>query len=117
METLRRITDSFPRRRRPGRTPGKAKGKAKGKGKGKSKSKARPRDPSPAAPADPELLDMLRRFDLAWEYGPCTGITRLQRWERAQALGLNPPASVRDVLLEHRDRPDVTYCLWHEYPL
>ncbi|KAF1619260.1 UNVERIFIED_CONTAM: DNA polymerase delta subunit 4, partial [Eudyptes pachyrhynchus] len=76
------------------------------------------------------------RFDLAWEYGPCTGesprpppprappgpppgpadpgpppagITRLQRWERAEALGLSPPGPVRDALLEHRDNPDVTY--------
>lgn len=81
-------------------------------------------------------MEMLRRFDLAWEYGPCTGespwpppatprcvpqapltvsphppagITRLQRWERAQALGLSPPGPVRDALLEHQDNPDVTY--------
>lgn len=37
------------------------------------------------------------------------GITRLQRWERAQELGLSPPGPIRDVLLEHRDNPDVTY--------
>ncbi|NXL11715.1 DPOD4 polymerase, partial [Mesembrinibis cayennensis] len=54
---------------------------------------------------DQAILEMLRRFDLAWEYGPCTGITRLQRWERAQALGLSPPDPVRDALLEHRDNP------------
>nr|XP_025965061.1 DNA polymerase delta subunit 4 [Dromaius novaehollandiae] len=74
--------------------------------------------PAPAASCpDPAVLDMLRRFDLSWEYGPCTGITRLQRWERAQALGLSPPAPVRDALLEHQDDPAVTYSLWHEYPL
>lgn len=60
---------------------------------------------------------MLRQFDLAWEYGPCTGITRLQRWERARALGLSPPAAIRDALLEHRHDPAVTYSLWHEYGL
>uniref|UniRef100_A0A8C4KKK1 DPOD4 polymerase n=1 Tax=Dromaius novaehollandiae TaxID=8790 RepID=A0A8C4KKK1_DRONO len=76
------------------------------------------RAPAPAASCpDPAVLDMLRRFDLSWEYGPCTGITRLQRWERAQALGLSPPAPVRDALLEHQDDPAVTYSLWHEYPL
>lgn len=37
------------------------------------------------------------------------GITRLQRWERAQELGLSPPGPIRDALLEHRDNPDVTY--------
>ncbi|XP_075358040.1 DNA polymerase delta subunit 4 [Mycteria americana] len=118
MEQPRRITDSFPRQRRAGRAPGRNKVKVKGRGC----PRARPRVPPPAeeppaAPPDPALLEMLRRFDLAWEYGPCTGITRLQRWERAQALGLSPPAPVREALLEHRDNPDVTYSLWHEYAL
>lgn len=40
---------------------------------------------------------------------PPAGITRLQRWERARALGLSPPATIRDALLEHRDDPAVTY--------
>uniref|UniRef100_A0A8B9MW28 DPOD4 polymerase n=1 Tax=Accipiter nisus TaxID=211598 RepID=A0A8B9MW28_9AVES len=115
MEQPRRITDSFPRRRRrPGRIPGGV--------KGRDRPRARPRAPPPAeepppSPPDQALLEMLRRFDLAWEYGPCTGITRLQRWERAQALGLSPPGPVRDALLEHRDNPDIIYSLWHEYGL
>ncbi|XP_059682081.1 DNA polymerase delta subunit 4 [Gavia stellata] len=112
MEQPRLITDSFPRRRRTGRAPGRA----------KRRGCPRPRAPPPAEdppppPPDQTLLEMLRRFDLAWEYGPCTGITRLQRWERAQALGLSPPGPVRDALLEHRDNPDVTYSLWHEYAI
>ncbi|KAM6068546.1 DNA polymerase delta subunit 4 [Theristicus caerulescens] len=116
MEQPRRITDSFPRRRRAGRAPGRLKGRLKGC------PRLRPRAPPPAeepppSPPDQAILEMLRRFDLAWEYGPCTGITRLQRWERAQALGLSPPDPVRDALLEHRDNPDVTYSLWHEYAL
>ncbi|NXQ49190.1 DPOD4 polymerase, partial [Catharus fuscescens] len=114
MEQSRRITDSFPRRRRgPGRPPGRLKGKnkiTKDKDKEKVQVKVRecPRAPSQPSP-DPALLEMLRRFDLSWEYGPCTGITRLQRWERAQELGLSPPGPIRDALLEHRDNPDVTY--------
>ncbi|XP_062350836.1 DNA polymerase delta subunit 4 [Cinclus cinclus] len=119
MEQPRRITDSFPRRRRrgPGRPPGRLKDKNK-KDKDKVQVKVRecPRTPS-QRPPDPALLEMLRRFDLSWEYGPCTGITRLQRWERAQELGLSPPGSIRDALLEHKDNPDVTYSLWHEYEL
>ncbi|NXU01301.1 DPOD4 polymerase, partial [Buphagus erythrorhynchus] len=111
MEQPRRITDSFPRRRRrgPGRPPGRLKNK-KDKDKDKVQVKVRdsPRAPS-QPPPDPALLEMLRRFDLSWEYGPCTGITRLQRWERAQELGLSPPGPIRDALLEHRDNPDVTY--------
>ncbi|NXV85751.1 DPOD4 polymerase, partial [Calonectris borealis] len=127
MEQPRRITDSFPRRRRSVRAPGRV------KGRGCPRPAVEP--PTPPPP-DLALLEMLRRFDLAWEYGPCTGeaprfpprprsapwvppgpadpappigITRLQRWERAQALGLSPPGPVRDALLEHRDNPDVTY--------
>ncbi|KAJ7901630.1 DNA polymerase delta, subunit 4-domain-containing protein [Mycena leptocephala] len=42
--------------------------------------------------------DILRVFDLSYEYGPCIGVTRLERWERAAALGLNPPIEVRDIL-------------------
>ena len=30
----------------------------------------------------------------SYEYGPCIGVTRLQRWERAEALGLDPPQVV-----------------------
>ncbi|KAF7294340.1 hypothetical protein HMN09_01163200 [Mycena chlorophos] len=43
--------------------------------------------------------DILRVFDLSYEYGPCIGITRLQRWERAQAMGLSPPVEVHDILV------------------
>ncbi|XP_006771572.1 PREDICTED: DNA polymerase delta subunit 4 isoform X1 [Myotis davidii] len=39
-------------------------------------------------------LELLRQFDLAWQYGPCTGITRLQRWHRAEQMGLEPPPEV-----------------------
>ena len=31
------------------------------------------------------------------EYGPCIGMTRLERWERAKSLGLNPPTEVCSV--------------------
>ncbi|KAM6133128.1 DNA polymerase delta subunit 4 [Phoenicopterus ruber ruber] len=119
MEQPRLITDSFPRRRRPGRAPRRDKDRVKGRGCPRARPRASPpaEEPRVPAPPDPALLEMLRRFDLAWEFGPCTGITRLQRWERAQALGLSPPGPVRDALLEHRDDPDVTYSLWHEYAL
>lgn len=135
MERAGRITDSFPRRHRARtRTDGKERsGTRRGRGaEGRHREvppappppnppRAEPEDardpPAPTREAPRELLEMLRRFDLAWEYGPCSGITRLQRWERARALGLSPPAAVRDALLEHRDDPAVTYSLWHEYGL
>ncbi|KAG0226589.1 DNA polymerase delta, subunit 4-domain-containing protein [Mortierella sp. GBAus27b] len=43
----------------------------------------------------------LRQFDLASKYGPCTDLTRLERWERAFELGLNPPQEVKDMIMEH----------------
>ncbi|TBU56796.1 DNA polymerase delta, subunit 4-domain-containing protein [Dichomitus squalens] len=42
---------------------------------------------------------ILRVFDLSYEYGPCVGVSRLDRWERAHALGLNPPPEVKEILL------------------
>jgi len=45
-----------------------------------------------------KIHEILRVFDLSYEYGPCAGIPRLERWERAQALGLNPPKEVYDIL-------------------
>lgn len=65
----------------------------------------------------PDQLETLKQFDLTWEYGPCTGITRLQRWERAKSLGLSPPAMVQELLLKHRDNSIIMHSLWHDYAL
>ncbi|OIW23043.1 hypothetical protein CONLIGDRAFT_606136 [Coniochaeta ligniaria NRRL 30616] len=43
---------------------------------------------------------VLRYFDVSSHYGPCIGVTRLRRWQRAQRLGLNPPLEVLAVLLK-----------------
>lgn len=77
--------------------------------------------------------DILRQFDLTWEYGPCTGevtlgllcklqppliftlfcvfagISRLERWERAEKFGLNPPQSVKDLILSHTEDKEYTH--------
>lgn len=42
---------------------------------------------------------ILRLWDLDYKYGPCTGMTRLERWERANEFGLDPPSEVRNILL------------------
>jgi DNA polymerase delta subunit 4 len=41
-----------------------------------------------------KVHQILRTFDLSYEYGPCIGVSRLTRWERAYKLGLNPPPEV-----------------------
>ncbi|KAI5678516.1 hypothetical protein M9H77_09466 [Catharanthus roseus] len=40
----------------------------------------------------------LRQFDMNMVYGPCIGISRLDRWERARAMGLNPPEEIENLL-------------------
>jgi DNA polymerase delta subunit 4 len=50
------------------------------------------------AEADEQLL---RQFDMTSRYGPVSGITRLQRWERAAALGLQPPEGIKRLILKH----------------
>lgn len=49
---------------------------------------------------------ILREFDMSGQYGPCTGIARLKRWNRAQRLGLAPPTEVLAVLLKEQDGKD-----------
>lgn len=57
-----------------------------------------------------EMVDAaLRAFDLSSDFGPCAGYTRLQRWNRAERLGLNPPQAVKQLLELH---PDMNENLW-----
>ena len=45
-----------------------------------------------------EVEEVLRGFDLDIKFGPCTGMTRMERWNRAEKLGLCPPTSIRSLL-------------------
>ncbi|KAG5029160.1 hypothetical protein AAZX31_05G114500 [Glycine max] len=76
--------------------------------------KSSKKSPIPAAAQSPALIShggkpdledeykesevALRQFDLNMAYGPCLGMTRLARWERAQRLGLNPPQEIDRLL-------------------
>ncbi|PIN23496.1 hypothetical protein CDL12_03780 [Handroanthus impetiginosus] len=53
--------------------------------------------------------EVLRQFDMNMAYGPCLGMSRLERWERANALGLHPPKEVENLL---RTGKVNTECLW-----
>ncbi|CAA2934643.1 DNA polymerase delta subunit 4 [Olea europaea subsp. europaea] len=53
--------------------------------------------------------EVLRQFDMSMAYGPCLGMTRLDRWERAKALGLNPPKDVERLLRAEKVNAQ---CLW-----
>ncbi|TFK29576.1 hypothetical protein FA15DRAFT_663715 [Coprinopsis marcescibilis] len=56
-----------------------------------------------------KVEEILRTFDLNYDYGPCVGITRLKRWERANALGLNPPSEIYDILNTKEGLSDPKY--------
>uniref|UniRef100_A0A0D9XFR4 DNA polymerase delta subunit 4 n=1 Tax=Leersia perrieri TaxID=77586 RepID=A0A0D9XFR4_9ORYZ len=65
-----------------------------------------------------EQEEQLRQFDMNLKFGPCIGVTRLQRWERASAMGLHPPPHLRDLLLNtasagsrNNNSPSLE-CLW-----
>ncbi|XP_036272534.1 DNA polymerase delta subunit 4 [Pipistrellus kuhlii] len=107
MGRKRLITDSFPAvKRREGPA-------------GHSKGELAPELEAEIQPlsVDEAELELLRHFDLAWQYGPCTGITRLQRWHRAERMGLEPPPEVYQVLQTHPGDPRFQFSLWHFYPL
>ncbi|KAH0836790.1 DNA polymerase delta, subunit 4-domain-containing protein [Lanmaoa asiatica] len=61
------------------------------------------------------IHQMLRFFDMSYEFGPCIGMTRLERWERAESFGLNPPVEVRDILLtkEGIEKAGYAQCVLH----
>ncbi|KAF8621805.1 hypothetical protein AX15_007481 [Amanita polypyramis BW_CC] len=62
-----------------------------------------------------KIHEILRVFDLSYEYGPCVGMTRLERWERACALGLNPPEEIREILttVEGMEKTEFLQCAFH----
>ncbi|XP_066442375.1 DNA polymerase delta subunit 4 [Eleutherodactylus coqui] len=72
-----------------------------------------------AVTALPQLspLDNLIQFDLDWRFGPCTGITRLERWQRADELGLTPPKNIRDILMAHQADDRYQSSLWSSYSI
>ncbi|KAJ7228227.1 DNA polymerase delta, subunit 4-domain-containing protein [Mycena pura] len=60
-----------------------------------------------------QFHEILRVFDLSYEFGPCVGVTRLERWMRAQALGLSPPNEVRDMLDSRQGAEAYSQCVLH----
>ncbi|KAG8933743.1 hypothetical protein FRC02_011258 [Tulasnella sp. 418] len=54
---------------------------------------------------------VLRVFDLTYEYGPCVGFSRMERWKRAKELGLDPPEVVRDIL--EVEEEGIDNCVFH----
>ncbi|KAJ1537239.1 DNA polymerase delta subunit 4 [Nowakowskiella sp. JEL0078] len=60
-----------------------------------------------------EALDILKSFDLDVKYGPCIGITRRERWNRAQQLNLDPPVLVDQLLLKYKNDAEMSQSCWN----
>ncbi|XP_029000364.1 DNA polymerase delta subunit 4 isoform X2 [Betta splendens] len=85
---------------------------------GKREKRSPPPSPENEAGNDAGKEELeLRQFDMDWRFGPCTGISRLQRWERASLHGLNPPEEIRELLQKTHSEPKYNLSLWSEYPL
>ncbi|GAB1604589.1 DNA polymerase delta subunit 4-like [Argonauta hians] len=66
---------------------------------------------------DSEELAVLSEFDLNWRFGPISGITRLERWERANKFCLNPPERVKNIILSHGVNTPYNTSLWDQNQL
>jgi len=62
-------------------------------------------------------FQLLREFDLDWKFGPCSGITRLERWERAANFGLNPPLDIQNLITSNINNKEYTQSCWSSYDL
>lgn len=63
-----------------------------------------------------DARELLRQFDMTYKYGPCVGIGRTFRWERAQNFGLDPPTKAIELLKDKKYQmaiDDFDLHLWH----
>ncbi|CAA7265148.1 unnamed protein product [Cyclocybe aegerita] len=62
-----------------------------------------------------KIHEILRVFDDSYDYGPCVGMTRLERWQRAKKLGFNPPQEVYDILTtkQGKEKPEYAECVFY----
>lgn len=61
---------------------------------------------SAAAALELSTEEVLRAFDLELKYGPCAGLTRLERFERAKQLGFAPPERICALLVDELQAAD-----------
>ncbi len=59
-------------------------------------------------------MHTLKQFDLNMKYGPCVGLSRLERWKRAQKFNKNPPQDVLSILESFIDDQEVQQPLWYK---
>lgn len=49
---------------------------------------------------------VLRNFDLTCKYGPVSGLSRLQRYQRAREMKLNPPVVIKELIEKHGEKSE-----------
>jgi DNA polymerase delta subunit 4 len=59
-------------------------------------------------------LETLRQFDLDATYGPCTGLSRLERFTRAEKFGFSPPTQIYNLILNHPLDVRYTQNVWYD---
>lgn len=68
---------------------------------------------------DAKKLDKLKTFDLTLRFGPCVGLSRMTRWNRAKELGLDPPQEIKMLIEDNALKRrvgllQVERCLWYD---
>lgn len=49
-----------------------------------------------------DQLEQIHQFDWNSRFGPHIGLSRMERWQRADRFGLDPPIEIRDLLALNR---------------
>lgn len=62
---------------------------------------------------DDTIRKKLKSFDLNYKYGPCLGISRLERWMRAEKLGKKPSREIFDILMKFQGVKEIEQNIWH----
>eukprot|EP01016_Furgasonia_blochmanni_P021238 TRINITY_DN2352_c0_g1_i1.p1 TRINITY_DN2352_c0_g1~~TRINITY_DN2352_c0_g1_i1.p1 ORF type:complete len:176 (+),score=20.14 TRINITY_DN2352_c0_g1_i1:81-530(+) len=65
--------------------------------------------------SEEEIDGLLRGFDLDPRFGPCIGMTRWDRYQRAKNLGLNPPLELEDIIEATQTNPQTRESLFSRY--
>ena len=103
-----RISSTFSQSRKGAQTVQAKRGPETQDAKNAAHPAAAATSPGHHVQVDPALLKgtpkadevALRQFDLQTRYGPVSGISRMQRWERAAELGLAPPEHVKALIMK-----------------
>ncbi|CAF1159028.1 unnamed protein product, partial [Didymodactylos carnosus] len=70
---------------------------------------SKPTDKAKTPVIEKKDLELLKKFDLNMDFGPCTGITRLERFNRAMKHSLDPPSRVQELIDMYPNSKEVTH--------